>query len=194
MQITTATSNIVPTEPMLVPPMRNGSHVTGENKQKRWEGAELVDPLCSLNLHPLLDTSRVPTSSPPLQIYHHHSCVEVTRAPPSKRPGEPLLRPEPSGEVFSEIRVAVLRSSDYPRTQTRFPELGDVVDDDEIRIQVYDPVNAILEKLREVVSGVIQRLLEGLSHGGRDQTTNRLRGKIVNFEFQFLKSRSHQRL
>ena len=109
MQIPTATSNIVPTEPMLVPPMRNRRHVSGENKQKRRKRSQLVDPLRPLNLHPLLDPSRVGTSSPLLQINHHHPRVEVTSPPPpSKRTRESLLGPEPSGEVLSEIRVAVL--------------------------------------------------------------------------------------
>ncbi|RDX92130.1 hypothetical protein CR513_25787, partial [Mucuna pruriens] len=85
-QVTATTPDVIPAQTVLVPAVLNGRHVSREDKQKRRQRTELVDPIALLNLHPPLYPFRVPLLPPLGQIHHHHPCVEVTRPPLRERP------------------------------------------------------------------------------------------------------------
>ena len=68
--------------------------------------------------------------------------------------------------------------------QNRVPKLGDVVDDDHVRVEVDDSVNAPVEYVSEVVSRVVQRVLESLSDRRRYEVDHRVLPKDVDFEAQ----------
>ncbi|KAJ4884853.1 Uncharacterized protein Rs2_34946 [Raphanus sativus] len=131
---------------MPVPPMLNRRNIPRENQQQRRQRPQLVYPLPLLNLHPLLYRLSVPHASSSLKIHHHHSRVEVAWPSPSER-RKLLGRPQRRGEVLGEVRVAVLGSSDRSRSQPRPPQLGDVVDDDQIGIEVDHAPHARLQQI-----------------------------------------------
>lgn len=143
-EVPAAAAHIVPTQTVLVPPVLDGRYVSSEDQQEWRQRAELVDPARArlLYLHPPLDAARVPEAPPPRQIYHHDAGVEVARIPAREYAGEGGARPEMLREVFGKVRVAVLRRADRFLPQRRAPELRDVVDHHEIRIQVDDAIDA----------------------------------------------------
>ncbi|XXG71147.1 hypothetical protein AAC387_Pa07g0468 [Persea americana] len=108
--------------------------------------------------HPSFDPLPNPRPPPPHQIHHHHARVEIARIPPGKRPGIPLIRPEPAREVLGEVRVAVFWRTDSPQPKAGVPELVDVVEDDEVGVEVDHSPDARLKAVGEVVPRVIQRL------------------------------------
>ncbi|KAJ0455341.1 hypothetical protein HanIR_Chr15g0750121 [Helianthus annuus] len=116
MQIPATPLHIIPTEPMLVPPVINRFNITTKHQQKRWQRTQLIDPFLLLDLHPVLDPFPVVSGSPFLHIHHHHPRVEVTRFFRSRPeyPGHNRVGPETVGEVVGEISVTVFRSSDNP--------------------------------------------------------------------------------
>lgn len=115
MQRPTAASDIVAAEPMLVPSVIYGLHISGEHQQKRWERTQIVNPSLSLQLHPVLDLLPEISLPPPLQVHHHHAGVEIAGLSRGEDPRENRVGPEPVREVLGEVGVAVLRGSDYPR-------------------------------------------------------------------------------
>uniref|UniRef100_A0A5K1CED8 Uncharacterized protein n=1 Tax=Nymphaea colorata TaxID=210225 RepID=A0A5K1CED8_9MAGN len=100
---------VVPSQPVLVPPVVHRRYISGEHQQKRRQRPQLIDPHLLLQLHPRLDPCRVPSLPPPPQVHHHHPRVEVARPPPRERQRQRVARPECAGEVVSEVRFAVLR-------------------------------------------------------------------------------------
>jgi hypothetical protein len=135
-----------------------------------------------LYLHPPLDALGVARFPPPLQVEHHDPCVEVARVPAGESPGEPLVRPEPGSEVLREVGVAVLRRADGTAAEVGTPELGDVVDEDEVGVEVDDPAHAWLEQVGEVVARVVERLLQGLPHRRGDEPPDAVGVEVVNLE------------
>ena len=89
-----------------------------------------------------------------------------------------------------EVRVAILRSPDDTCPgQRRVPKLGDVVDDDHVRVEVDDSVNAPVEYVSEVVPSVVQRVLESLPDRRRYEVDHRVLPEHVDFEAQRGESR-----
>ena len=146
MQRPTASSYIVPSQTMLVPPVINRFNVPREYQKKRRQRTQIVDSSFLLYLHPSFDLFSIAPFPPPHEIHHHHTRVEVARLPTRERPGQTRVGPETRGEVFSEVSVTILRSPDDSRPgQRRVPELGDIVDHDDVRVEVDDPVDAPVE-------------------------------------------------
>lgn len=58
------------------------------------------------------------------------------------------------------------------RREIDFPELGDVIDDDEVRVEVYNAVDGGGKEVGEVNAGVIQGLVEGGADGGGDEVVD----------------------
>lgn len=183
-EVAAAAQDIVAAEAVLVPPVFDRRHVPREHQQEGRQRPQLVDAPRRrlLYLHPPLDVPRVSLVPPPREVEHHDASVEVARPPTGERPGEPLLRPEPVGEVLGEVSVAVFRRADGAAGEVGAPELGDVVDEDEVRVQVDDPPHAGLEEVGEVVAGVVERLLQRLPHRRRDETPDALRIEVVDLE------------
>ena len=107
MQGPTHPINIVPTKPMLVPPMINGLNIPRENKQERWQRTQFIDPLLPLELHPVLDPLPIVPFPPPHQVHDHHPSVEVTRPSRTENTWQQRVQPELIGEILSEICVAI---------------------------------------------------------------------------------------
>lgn len=55
--------------------------------------------------------------------------------------------------------MAIFRCGNYLAFQVNLPEFGNVIDDDEIRVQVNDAVNIARDDISEVDSGVIEGLV-----------------------------------
>jgi len=108
--------HVIATQPVLIPPVLNGPHVSREHQQKRRQRTQFVDPVALLDLHPPLYPPTVTVLPPPHQIYHHNTRVEVARPSPHERACEPRVRPKPRREVLGEVRVTVLRRADCSRT------------------------------------------------------------------------------
>eukprot|EP00268_Persea_americana_P067346 TRINITY_DN9258_c0_g1_i8.p2 TRINITY_DN9258_c0_g1~~TRINITY_DN9258_c0_g1_i8.p2 ORF type:complete len:117 (+),score=12.48 TRINITY_DN9258_c0_g1_i8:283-633(+) len=106
-EIPTAALHVIPSKPVLVPPVLDGRHVSSEDQKERWERSELVNPIALLDLHPPLDPFSESEPPPLHQIDQHHSGVEVARPPAGKRAGKPVIGPKPPREVLGEVRVAV---------------------------------------------------------------------------------------
>ena len=98
------------------------------------------------------------------------------------------------GEVFCEIGVAVFRRADRFPPQFRAPELRNVVDDDEIRIQVDHSRDACFQQICKVISGVIERLFERLPDGAGDEIPHSLRIEVIHIELQFRERGSDEAL
>ena len=55
---------------------------------------------------------------------------------------------------------------------------------DQIRVHVYNPLDARFEKVSEVLSSVVEGLFEGLSDGGGDQVANDLWIEVIDLDVQ----------
>ncbi|KAL4320059.1 hypothetical protein GQ457_18G021260 [Hibiscus cannabinus] len=169
MQPPARSSHIVPAEPVLVPPVIDAFHVPGEHQQKRRQRTQFVNPSFPLYFHPVLDSLPVIPFSPPDQIHYHHPRVEITRVSCLEYPGDYRVRPEPVGEVLGEVGVAVLRCADDSGVcQGCVPEFDNVVDDDQVRVEINDSLDAVVQYVAEVVPGVVERVLQGLPDRRRD--------------------------
>ncbi|KAF8683858.1 hypothetical protein HU200_044798 [Digitaria exilis] len=115
-------------------------------------------------------------------VEHHDPRVEVARPPPGERPREPLLRPEPGREVLGEVGVAVLGRADGAAAEVGAPELGDVVDEDEVGVEVDDAAHAGLEEVGEVVARVVEGLLQSLPHRRGDEPSDAVGVEVVDLE------------
>ncbi|PON75384.1 hypothetical protein PanWU01x14_043510 [Parasponia andersonii] len=184
MEISAKAHQIVPPEPVLVPPVLHPLHVTSENQQERGQGPELVDPEPLLDSHPVLHLLRVPPLAPPPQVDHHHPRVEVARPPALERRREGRVRPEPLGEVVGEVGVAVLRGPDHVAAQVDGPELRHVVDDDQVRVEVDDAADARGEEVGEVDPRVVEGLVEGAPDGVGDLAADEAGVEVVEVEAQ----------
>lgn len=188
MEVTAAALHIIASQAVLIPPVLDGRHVSRENQKEGWQRSELVDPAVLLDLHPLFDPLGVPAPPPLYQIYDHDAGVKVTGFPAIKCAGKPLVRPESGGEVFGEVGVAVLGRPDGSGTEAGGPEPGNIIDDDEIRVQVDDPLDAGLQQIRQVVAGVIERLLQRLPHRRGDQAPYHPWVEVVDPKLQLRES------
>jgi hypothetical protein len=184
MEVATAANYIVAAQAVLVPPVLDRRHVAREHQQERRQRPQLVDlpRRRPLYLHPPLDALGVARFPPPLQVEHHDPRVEVARVAVGESPDEALVRPEPCGEVLCEVGVAVLRRADGAAAEVGAPELGDVVDEDEVGVEVDDAADAWLEQAGEVVARVVERLLQGLPHRRGDEPPDAVGVKVVNLE------------
>ena len=165
--------------------MIHRAYVPGKDQQKRRQRPELVDPHSLLELHPLLDLRGVVSGPPPAQVDDHHAGVKV--AGPSAREGEREGRvgPERCGEVSAEVGVAVLRRGEHGVVwERRGGELGDVVDEYEVGVEVHDPADAGGEEVGKVVAGVVEGAVEGGADGGGDEAGDGAVVEGVDLELQ----------
>ncbi|KAI3439455.1 BSD domain-containing protein [Psidium guajava] len=153
---------VVPAEPVLVPPVIDGLDFAAQDEQERRQGAQVIDPLLLLDRHPGLHLLRVPSLPPLVHVHHHHSRVEIARLPALEGPRNGRVRPEPVGEVLGEVGVAVLRGRQDLPLQAHLPELRYVVDHDEVRVEVDDPLHVSRDHVRQVDPRVVKGLVERL--------------------------------
>ncbi|OQU92739.1 LOW QUALITY PROTEIN: hypothetical protein SORBI_3001G400101 [Sorghum bicolor] len=125
-------------------------------------------------------------------VKHHDARVEVARPPPHERPGEPLVRPEPAGEVLGKVGVAVLGGADGAAAEVGAPELGDVVDEDEVGVEVDDAAHAGLEEVGQVVARIVERLLQRLPHRRGDEPADALGVEVVDLEPELREDRADE--
>lgn len=88
MKIPAKTFQIIPAEPVLVPPVLHLLHIPGEHQQKRRERAQIVNPEPLLDPHPVLQLLGVPAGSPPGEIDDHNAGVEIAGVPVIEDGGE----------------------------------------------------------------------------------------------------------
>lgn len=170
MQIPTKAPKVVATQAVLVPPVINGCDLASEDEQKRRQRAQLVDPHPLLQLHPLFNPGRIMAGPPTVEIDHHHPGVKVAGFPTGEGEGEGGVRPEGGGEVGGEVGVAVLRGGeDGGGAEVGGGELGDVVDEDEVGVEIDDAEDAGGEEGGEVGAGVVEGAVEGGADGGGDE-------------------------
>uniref|UniRef100_A0A804R868 Uncharacterized protein n=1 Tax=Zea mays TaxID=4577 RepID=A0A804R868_MAIZE len=193
-QVAAAAQDIVAAEAVLVPPVLDRRHVPREHQQEGRQRPQLVDAPRRrlLYLHPPLDALRVARLPPPLQVDHHDARVEVARPPPRERPGEPLVRPEPPREVLGEVGVAVLGRAHGAPAEVGAPQLGDVVHDDEVGVQVDGAAHARLQELGQVVARVVQRLLQRLPHRRGDEPADAPGVQVVDLEPELREHRADE--
>ncbi|KAI3412300.1 Hexosyltransferase [Psidium guajava] len=180
-----APPHIVAPEAVLVPPVVDRLDVPTEHQQERRQRPQLVYPPPPLHLHPPLDPLPVAPFPPPREVHHHHPRVEVARLARPEGPGQDRVGPEAVGEVLGEVGVAVLGGPDDAGAAERgLPEVADIVYDDEVRVEVDDPVDAGVEDVAEVVAGVVEWVLEGLADGGGDQVNDGVLPEDVDLEVE----------
>lgn len=89
--------------------------------------------------------------------------------------------------------MAVLRGSDNPQPGERnVPELVNVVDHQHIRVQVNDPVHAPPQNIAQVISGVVERVLERLPNRRRDEINDGVFPEDVDLEIEGGEGRSDE--
>ncbi|KAJ8621197.1 hypothetical protein MRB53_029726 [Persea americana] len=184
MQIPAKPLQIISSKPVLIPPVLDPSHITCKNQEKRRERTQFVNPNPLLYSHPLFELLRVAALPPPLDVDHHHPSVEIARLPAAKRPGKARVRPELAGEVAGEIGMAVLGRPEDMGAEIYRPELGHVVYDDEIRVEVDDPSDPRWEEIREVDPSVVEGLIEGSANGGGDLALDEIAVEVVEAEVE----------
>lgn len=184
MQIPAKPVEVVAAETVLIPAVLDPPHVAGEDQEEWRKRTQLVYPHPLLDPHPRLQLLRVAALPPPLDVDHHHPRVEVARPPPLKRPEKTRVRPELAGEVAGEVGVAVFRRSENVGAEIDGPELGDVVDDDQVRVEVDDPSDPSWEEIRQVDPGVVEGLVEGSSDGGGDLPLDEAGVEVVEAEIE----------
>ncbi|THU65636.1 hypothetical protein C4D60_Mb05t05710 [Musa balbisiana] len=171
-EVPAQTLDVVSPKAVLVPPVLHPLDLAGEHQQERRQRAQLVDPrLPLLHLHPGLQLPGVPAGAPPVEVHDHDPGVEVAgrAAAVVEGVGVDRVRPEAVCEVGGEVGVAVLGGGeDMVRGEVGGPEAGDVVDDDEVRVEVDDAVDGTGENVGEVDASVVEWLVEGAADGGGD--------------------------
>jgi hypothetical protein len=65
--------------------------------------------------------------------------------------------------------VAVLKSADGAPAEVGAPQLGDVVHEDEVGVEVDEAAHAGLKELGQVVARVVERMLQRLPHRRGDE-------------------------
>ncbi|GER51519.1 eukaryotic translation initiation factor 3C [Striga asiatica] len=104
----TGSRHVVTPQPVLVPSVPDGLHVTTEHQQEGGQRPQLVHPVPPLQFHPILYLLPKMPLPPPTQIHHHHTRVEVAGAPgtrPERLPGQDRVGPESIRE--NDVRVQV---------------------------------------------------------------------------------------
>lgn len=184
-QIPAEASEIVTAQPVLVPPVVHRSYVPSEHQQKRRQRPQLVDSHSLLQLHPFLNLGRVVSGAPTVEIDHHHAGVEIARPPISERERERRVGPEGEREIGSEVGVAVLGSRENRGGAERSGgEIGNVVDEDEVGVEVNDASHAEREEVRQIAASVVKRAVQGGTDGGGDEAGDRGIVEGVDLEFQ----------
>ena len=130
---------VIPSQPMLVPPMVHTLQPPSQNQQKRRQRPQVVDPLLLLHRHPPLHLLPVLPLPPFLHVHHHHPRVEIAGLPSLERPIQLLVVPEQLREINHEIRLAILRRRQHLPLQVNLPQLCNVIHNHDIRVQVYHP-------------------------------------------------------
>lgn len=148
MEISAKATEVIPAEAMLVPAVIDGSNVAGEDKEKGGQRAQMVDSEPFLELHPVLDLGGVIPVAPALEIDDHDPRVEVAGPPIGERKRERRVGPEGWGEVGGEVGVAIFGcGQDQVFPQGRLCQLGNVVYEDEVGVQVNDASHAQREEV-----------------------------------------------
>ncbi|RDX63957.1 hypothetical protein CR513_57550, partial [Mucuna pruriens] len=146
--------------------MINSSYIPGENQEKGRKRAQMVDPLVLLlHGHPLLHLLSVPLLPPSIHVHNHDPRVEIARIPSLEGAGQSRVGPEIVGEIESEIGVAIFGGGHYFSFHVSVPELGYVVNNNEVGVQIDDALHVLGNGVSEVYPGVIQGLVQGLSNG-----------------------------
>lgn len=185
MQISAKPSEVVTSKPVLVPPMLHRRYVPGEHQQKRRQRAELVDSHPLLQLHPLLDLRGVVAASPAVEVDDHNAGVEVAGLAVGECEGEGGVGPEGRGKIGSEVGVAVLwGGEDGGGAEGGGGELGNVVYQDEVGVEVDDASYAEGEEVGEVAAGVVEGAVEGGADGDGDEAGDVGVVEGVDSEFQ----------
>lgn len=73
---------------------------------------------------------------------------------------------------MGEVRVTVFRRPEDVGIEVDFPEFGNVVDDDEVGVEVYNAGDGGGEEVGEVDAGVVEWLVEGATDGGGDEVVD----------------------
>lgn len=68
--------------------------------------------------------------------------------------------------------MAVFRCSEYVGVEVYFPELDNIVYDDDVGVEVDDTVDGVREEVGEVDAGVIEWLIKCAADGGGDFVFN----------------------
>jgi len=169
-EISAESTEVIAAETVLVPPVIDGGDVAGEDKLEGRERTQVVDSDPLLKLHPFLDFGGVIPLSPPLQIDHHHPRVEVAGLPVGEGEGERGVGPERWGEIRGEVGVAVFRGGeDRLVPQRGIRQLGNVVDEDKVGVQVHHAPHAQRKEVGQVGACVIQGAIERRANGGGDE-------------------------
>ncbi len=169
---------------MLIPSVVDWLNIASKHKQERGQRAKVINSCLLLPLHPALDRGSVVLLPPFHQIHHHHTCVEVARLVPAvvEDLGESFVAPERVSEVFGEIGMAILWSTNGSRPQSGAPELDDVVHDNEIGIQVDYSLHTGLQNVGQVAPRVVQRMLQRKSHRCGDPKLHQRFIEVVDLE------------
>lgn len=69
---------------------------------------------------------------------------------------------------MGEVGVAVLRCSEDVGVEVYFPELDNIVYDNDVGVEVDDTVDGVREEVSEVDAGVVEWLIECAADGGGD--------------------------
>lgn len=170
---------------MLVPLVVDGGDVASKDQEERRQRPELVDPHPLLELHPLHYPIRVPACPPLVQIDDHDAGVEVAGPAVLEREGEGRVGPKRRRKVGGEVGVAVFRcGEDLGGLQWGRRQLGYVVDEDEVRVEVDDSAYTCREEIGQVVAGVVERAVERRADRGGNEPQDGRVVERVNSEFQ----------
>lgn len=90
--------------------------------------------------------------------------------------------PEPRREVGGEVGVAVLGGPEDAVAEVYGPELGHVVDDDEVGVEVDDAADGGGEQVGEVHPGVVEGLVQGAADGVGDLAPDEVGVEVVEAE------------
>ncbi|WVZ19508.1 hypothetical protein V8G54_006830 [Vigna mungo] len=160
-EISAESTEVITAETVLVPPVIDGSYVASKDKKERRERTQVVDSHPLLQLHPFFDFGGVIPLSPSLQIDDHHPRVEVAGLPIGEGERERGVGPERRGEIRGEVGVAVFGGSeDRLVPQRGICQLGNVVDEDKVGVQVHHAPHAEWKEVGQVGACVIQGAIE----------------------------------
>lgn len=165
---------IIPTKPMLVPPLPDGGDPPCELEQEWRERSQVIDPVSPLQPHPRLDPVGVPSFPPSCEVDDHDPGVEVAGLawPGGEGPREGRVGPEGRGEVGGEVGPAVLGCGDDGAVGEGCGcEVVDVVDEDEVGVEVDEAWWGAGrgEDVGETDAGVVERAVECGAEGRGDE-------------------------
>ena len=170
MQVPAKPAKVIPAKPVLVPPVIHRRNPPGKNQQERRQRSQLVNPHPLLELHPLLDPRGVVTGPPPREVDDHHARVKVAGPAAREGPREGRVGPKRRRKVGREVSAAVFWGcEDCFGAERGGGELGNVVDEDQVGVEVDDHGDVLGEEVGEVGAGVVEGAVEGGADGGGDE-------------------------